>query len=186
MRTDLDSLLVKLADRYAAGADLDVEGLLREAGPAADELAVLIDRFLERSPRGVLRETNLAYVRTLDEPPLLAARIARRVPRANVIKLLMADLGIAGASRDRVERRYHELESGLLDAERVSAKVWSVLAGALGEGAVKLARVWQPPALEGAYLREASSPASVMPQLLSPPPESREEDAEVDRLFGAS
>ena len=57
---------------HARGEPLDVEGLLARAGDRADELAPLIEAFLVRAPRRAPTAEALAYVRSLDDPPMPA------------------------------------------------------------------------------------------------------------------
>ena len=51
MSTTPDQLLDELVGRWTRGEPLAVDELLTRAGPRSDELATLIDSFLERAPR---------------------------------------------------------------------------------------------------------------------------------------
>jgi hypothetical protein len=51
MIVELETLLDELARRHARGEPLDVGGTLLKAGDRADELAPLIEAFLERTHR---------------------------------------------------------------------------------------------------------------------------------------
>lgn len=172
--------------RYASGEPLRVEQLLAAAGPQADELAVLIDRFLERSPRRSPTAASRAYVESLHDSPLLEARVQRRLSRAVVVGKLVAVLGLEGHD-EKVALRYHELESGLLDGGRVSERVWDALSSQVGEAAVKLMRVWrQPPPqpVAAAYFRLSERAVHADALFELPPAEHEPEPDEVDRLFG--
>ncbi len=74
--TTVEQLLDEFVGRWTRGEPLAVDELLVRAGPQADELAGLIDAFLERAPRREPTPEALAFVRSLDEPPLLRARQA--------------------------------------------------------------------------------------------------------------
>ena len=81
MKVELDTLLDELARRHARGEPLDVEGTLAKAGDRADELAPLIEAFLLRAPRRAPSDESLAYVRSLDDPPMTRARVAKALKR---------------------------------------------------------------------------------------------------------
>ena len=75
----VEHLFDEFVDRWTRDEPLEVDELLVRAGPQADELAALIDTFLERAPRREPTPEALAFVRSLDDPPLLRARQARRL-----------------------------------------------------------------------------------------------------------
>ena len=77
MNVTVEQLLDEFVGRWTRDEPLAVDELLVRAGPQADELAGLIDRFLERSPRREPSADALAFVRALDDPPLLRARQAQ-------------------------------------------------------------------------------------------------------------
>ena len=92
MMVELDTLLDELARRHARGEPLDVEGTLARAGDRADELAPLIEAFLARAPRREPTAESLAFVRSLDEPPLLRARVAKSLKVDDVVDVIVADM----------------------------------------------------------------------------------------------
>ena len=89
MSVELATLLDELARRHARGEPLDVEGLLAQAGDRSDELAPMIETFLVRAPRRVASAQALAYVRTLDDPPILRARVAKALRVDDVVDAIV-------------------------------------------------------------------------------------------------
>lgn len=156
MKLDVETMLDELARRHARGEPLDVEGLLREAGSDADELAVLIDRFLRRAPRQEPSEDALLYVRSLEDPPLLRARRERGIKIDVVVDAIIGACQLRADSRGKVRRYYQMLEGGTLDPSRVAERVWNGLADAFGRPMDALAR---------AAFSELSTPAPAMYRL---------------------
>lgn len=132
MTVEPETLLDELARRYARGEPLDVEGTLRRAGDRADELAPLIEAFLARAPRRPPSSRALAYVRSLDEPPLVRARVARALRVDDVVDAIVAACEIRPDARARVRRYYQQLEGGVLDPRPVAASVWDAITATLG------------------------------------------------------
>ncbi len=89
MKVELDTLLDELARRHARGEPLDVEGTLAKAGDRADELAPLIEAFLLRAPRRAPSDESLAYVRSLDDPPMTRARVAKALRVDDVVDAIV-------------------------------------------------------------------------------------------------
>jgi hypothetical protein len=131
MSTELETLLDELARRHARGAPLDVEEMLARAGDRADELAPLIEAFLERAPRRAPTDDALAYVRSLDDPPMLRARVAKALRVEDVVDAIVTACGIRPDARPRVKRYYQQLEGGILDPSRVAESVWDAITGIL-------------------------------------------------------
>jgi hypothetical protein len=129
---ELETLLDELARRYARGEPLEVEGTLRQAGDRADELAPLIEAFLARTPRRAPSDEALAYVRSLDEPPMVRARVAKALRVDDVVDAIVAACGIRPDARAKVRRYYQQLEGGVLDPSRVAASVWDAISALLG------------------------------------------------------
>ena len=132
MKIELETLLDDLARRHARGEPLDIEGTLREAGDRADELAPLIEAFLARAPRGEASASTLAYVQSLDEPPMLRARVAKALKVDDVVDAIVAACDIRPDARAKVRRYYQQLEAGVLDPSRVASSVWDAITGLLG------------------------------------------------------
>lgn len=132
MRVELETLLDELARRHARGEPLDVEGILLRAGDRADELAPLIEAFLERAPRRAPTDEAFAYVRSLDDPPMLRARVAKALRVDDVVDAIVAACDLDPEARPKVRRYYQQLEGGILDPTRVAASVWDAITGLLG------------------------------------------------------
>lgn len=132
MTVELETLLDELARRYARGEPLDVEGMLRQAGDRADELAPLIEAFLARAPRRAPSAQALSYVRSLDEPPMVRARVAKALRVDDVVDAIVTACGIRADARQKVRRYYQQLEGGVLDPSRVAASVWEAITSVLG------------------------------------------------------
>lgn len=189
MSERLESLLDELARRHASGEELDVAGLLAEAGDESDAFAELADRLLQATPRREPSPENLAYVAGLAEPPLLRLRLRRKLRFGAVVKQLAAALAVKDVAR--LERYYHRLEGGLLDPEPVDRRVWDALEKLLGARARALALAPPgAPGLEPAVFYRAQ-PAQAMfdepppdetasPRVADPSPAERDE---LDRLF---
>ena len=98
-----------------------------KAGDRADELAPLIEAFLERAPRRKPSAEALAYVRSLDDPPMLRARVAKALRVDDVVDAIVAACEIQPDARPKVRRYYQQLEGGVLDPSRVAAAVWDAI-----------------------------------------------------------
>src|ERR687895_755334 len=112
----------------------------------ADDVATLFDDYAARFARGErpdarARAAAAAWVE--GEPPLLALRTRRGLRREEVVDALVRALGLDVAKREKVKQRYHELETGQLDARRVDDRVWDALSGAL-RAPVEALRAWRP------------------------------------------
>ena len=186
MTSQLEQLLDEFVGRWTRGEPLAVDELLVRAGPEADELAVLIDRFLERAPRREPTADALAFVRSLDDPPLLRARQALGLKLDDLAAALVETLGLGEKAREKVRRYYQELELGQLEPAGVAASVWDALSGLLGRDARGLAGSLPAAMSALAMYREANFdpeiPADALTMSLTVRPES--EPDEVDRLFG--
>ena len=132
MKVELDTLLDELARRHARGEPLDVEGTLAKAGDRADELAPLIEAFLLRAPRPAPSDESLAYVRSLDDPPLTRARVAKALRVNDVVDAIVVANKLRPDARPKVTRYYQQLEAGVLDPAGVAASVWDAITGLLG------------------------------------------------------
>jgi len=190
MSTTPDQLLDELVGRWTRGEPLAVDELLTRAGPRSDELATLIDSFLERAPRREPSPEALAFVHTLDTPPLLRARQSRKLKLDDLVAGLVETLGLPQDARAKVRRYYQELELGQLDPAGVAVSVWVALASLLGRDARGLAGAPLPAVSAPAMYRKANfdddlldTIASGLARMMTEP--SVEPD-QVDRLFGVS
>ena len=157
MNVTVEQLLDEFVGRWTHDEPLAVDELLVRAGPQADELAGLIDRFLERAPRRDPTPDALAYVRALDDPPLLRARQALGLKLDDLAGALVSRLDLGDWARPKVRRYYQELELGQLDPGGVAASVWDALSGLLGRDARRLAAFQPPPTAGEAMFRVASA-----------------------------
>ena len=186
MLTTVDQLLDEFVGRWTRDEPLAVDELLVRAGPEADELAGLIDRFLERAPRREPTADALAYVRALDDPPLLRARQALGLKLDDLAASLVSQLGLGEKARVKVRRYYQELELGQLEASGVAASVWDVLSKLLGRDARRLAAFQPLPPAAKAMFRVASADYEPLADLHPPAAMAEREFDEVDRLFGVT
>jgi hypothetical protein len=174
-------LFARYADAYAAGERPQARAYLAAAGAEADELAALIDGFLARAPARPPSAESVELMEAFlaEEPPLVALRAARGIRVEEVVARLVAELALPAEAAAKVKQHYQRLEQGLLDAGRVSERVWEVLARVL-PGARQLARVVPPPAApEPAYYR-----SSARGPFAAPVAAALDEPDETDTLFG--
>lgn len=182
MSPELETLLDELARRHARGEPLDVEGTLARAGDRADELAPLIEAFLARAPRRGVTPESLRFVASLDDPPLLRARVAKSLKVDDVVDAIATACDLDPVARPKVRRYYQQLEGGILDPTRVAASVWDAITNLLGRSRALLSAPPGPaPAAAPMYRGEAQFHISEQVVLRS----ASEPDApdEVDALF---
>ena len=186
MKGNVEHLLEEFVGRWTRDEPLAVDDLLVRAGPEADELAGLIDRFLERAPRREPTPDALAFVRSLDDPPLLRARQALGLKLDDLAAALVEQLGVGETARLKVRRYYQELELGQLRPGGVAASVWEALSGVLGRDACRLAAL--PPAapMAAPMYRKADFAADVGVDAAVAAPSAAPERDEIDRLFGVT
>jgi hypothetical protein len=182
----VETLFDEFALAYRRGERPDVGAYLERApeGAERDDLAGLIDRFLQAVPAREPSEEEvvLLQARLESEPPLLVLRLRRALSRRAVVDALVGRLGLDPAKRTKVGRYYHELEVGLLDPEPVDRSVWDALADVLGANAQRLAALRPPPLEMEPAFRAAD--ASVTPRRLTiPSAPPKEWPDEIDRLF---
>ncbi len=186
MAERVEELFGEYASAYARGERPQAREFLARAGGQVDELASLIDAFLARAPAPTPDEhaVDLFDAWQAGESPLLRLRVARGLTRDAIVATLVKTLGLDPKKKEKVGRYYHELESGLLEPERVDRRVWDVLAETLSARAADLV-AWRPrrPEFPAAALARASQP--VMAAMRVPEPPHEPED-EVDRLFRAA
>ena len=174
------------AARHARGERPDVRDYLERAGPQADELSRLIDAFLRAAPAQEPAPETRAMMAAFAEGelPLLRLRVERRLTRDAVVTALVKGLHLDSKKTPKVRRYYHELETGLLDQERVDGRVFAVLAKTLGACVADLVASRPPPfELSAMYLRESSADAMPAPPSFAPLEGPHEEPDEVDLLF---
>ena len=174
--------------RFARGEHPDPTAYLERAGAKANELRELIDGFLRTTPPpdptpemvGVMA----AWIR--GESPILELRRRKGTKPAEVVDVLISELGIDESKRRKVARYYHRLEGGLLDLARVDGRVFAALAKALGVGVSDLAFPGRPAGVgTGAYLRSSEEAEDLLEVRLESL-DGVEEHDEVDELFEGS
>jgi hypothetical protein len=176
-------LFGEYASAYARGERPQAPDFLARAGVQVDELASLIDAFLARAPTPTPDEQTIELFEAwrAGESPLLRLRKARSVTREAIVSALVEALGLDERKNEKVRRYYDELESGILEPERVDRRVWDAVAATLGARVSDLA-AWRPRQSE--FPAPAFSPAarpvmSAMRVTEAP----REPEDEIDRLF---
>jgi hypothetical protein len=180
----VEKLFDEFAAEHARGDRPDVGAYLDRAGEQADELGLLIDRYLQAVPaQPPDEETILLLQARVDRvQPLVAARVRRGLKLRELAERLRDALGLGLGLHGRVEEAYSDLERGQLDAGRVDERVWNALRELLDLDARRLAAGSTPAPAGGAvYTRLGDrgwEPAA------TPPAGSARESDEVDRLFG--
>lgn len=190
----MDDRLLELFEDFAArrarGERPDPLPYIEGAGADAQDMRRMIERLVMSAPPPAPASGVVAMMRALaeGEPPLLGARLHRRLAVDAVATGLVELLGLRPERRDKVRRLYQRLEGGLLDATLVDPRLVTALAQTLGiserdvalgaapagggADAIRFARAAPPggiAALERAHLRGPL-----------------EEPDEVDRLFGVA
>jgi hypothetical protein len=177
--TPVDALFEEFVSRWVREEPIDVDGLLERAGSETDELARLIDTFLERAPRREPSPESKAAIATLaaglqQEPPLLTARVAARRRVRDVVSAIVAACSLPAEAEQLVRSYYQRLEGGLLDPKGVSDRVWSVLEKLVGpEARARASEAYaQKPERFGAlaFQRLASGDPAVPSAQAAPPP----------------
>jgi hypothetical protein len=188
-------LFEELVSRWTREDPLHVDELLERAGPDADELARLIDAFLERAPRREPTQEARAAIAALTgrlehEPPLLSARIRARRRVSDVVQAIVSACELPATAEELVRSYYQRLEGGLLDPRGVSGAIWAALGKLFGLDVRKLAQGgFSPPraATRPAILfqRAASSDFSSGPAPAAETPSTAPDDVRrrVDQLF---
>jgi hypothetical protein len=178
---DVVALFEEYAAAYSRGDRPRAQDFLERAGPAADELAKLIDRWLRAVPVPEPDEETTALVAAwaAGEPPLVQLRSRRGVRVDDVVDAIVTSLGLDPAKREKVKRYYQRLEQGLLDPRRVSRRVLAVVRGQVGERTTE-ALAWRGPevSVEPAYYRAGPEVAIATRMAAEPEPED-----DIDRLF---
>ena len=183
MADEVFELFDDYAVRFARGERPDAREYLARAGEGADELAALIDRYLESAPAPAVDEDAraLAAAWIEGEPPLLELRNRRGLRRDAVVDALISAFGLDPAKREKVKGYYHRLETGLLEPRGVNSRVFDVLAKTLSASLTDV-RAWrpQPQAIEAAYMRRDEAAWFEAPPVLAD--EDGERD-DIDLLF---
>jgi hypothetical protein len=180
----VDHLLDDFVVRFRRGEEPNLREYLVRAESGAEELARLVDVFLESVPPPAASDERLALSRAWAEAeaPLLALRTARGLRRTEIVSALVSQLGIDVKKEEKLRLRYHELETGQLEAAGVDRRVWEVLGELLKARIEDLAAWTRPPAPAAPRLvfYRAAESAPVGPAEWVP----EEQFDEIDELFG--
>jgi hypothetical protein len=163
--SDVERLLEEYKQVHQGGGDADPGPFLaRASGIEREQLAALIDAYLERAPRrefDAVRFLDPSVVAVADSAhrtlagsaglwPVLLPRLRNqaRIKRADLVAELAARLG-AQSKQAKVASYYHEMEQGLLPAAGVSDTVLEELGKIVGYGKDALRSAGQMPAPGG-------------------------------------
>ena len=205
--TDVELLLTRYKEAHRSGAGADPTPFLDQvSGLDREQLAALIDAYLERAPRRALdaselRESPAAVVADGMQRALTGAsgiwpallprlRAQARLRRSELVAELAARLG-AQSQQEKVASYYHEMEQGRLPASGVSDTVLEALGRIVGWSREALRRAGELPAPGGPggapaapafarTTRPATDPAAEPP---AREPAASDAWDEVDRLF---
>ncbi len=173
--SDVDQLLSDYITEHRSGGEADpVRYLEQLEGTDREELAALIDAYLQRTPAAEwdpeayagssAERTTEALAKALSGhaglwPVVLPSlRERAKVKRAELVERLAEALGV-GERREKVASYYHEMEQGSLDSEGVSPSVLEALAGIVGSSAESLKQAGRNLAEGVAFGDESADPA---------------------------
>lgn len=182
----LFALFDEYASAYARGERPEAREYLERAGEDRDELARLIDGFLQAAP---VPEREPDVVDLFEgwlsgDSSLLRLRVARGMTRDRAIEELVDRLDLDSGKWAKVKRYYHQLEAGVLDLDRVDRRVFAALADALHARASDLSS-WRPRPIEMSAAYRRTGEQAALDLMASSPPASRadEDYDEIDALF---
>ena len=181
MPADLAELFDDWAARLARGETPDPLAYLEQAGEGRDELARLMDAFLQSAPRREpdAETVELARAWVAGASPLAELRARKGIRRDDLVDGIVAEFGLAAAKRALVKRYYHRLEAGAIDAAGLSPALLGYLARRL-EVAAETLLAWRarPLAASPAFRTDAHQT-----MVQSETFELEEDDEEVRNLF---
>ena len=181
MQADVHALFDDWAARVARGEAPDPLAYLERAGPARDELASLMDAYLQAAPRPEpdAETVELARAWVAGASPLAELRARRGLRRDDVVDAIAGEFGLPAEKRPIVKRYYHRLEAGLLDPAGLSSALLALLARTL-DVAAETILAWRarPVGAAPAFRADAA-----VPRPASTAFEQEEDDQEVRSLF---
>jgi hypothetical protein len=133
----LDNELFDLFDdyavRYARGEHPDPVRYLEQAGERADELAQMLDAFLQWAPPPTPDDAAVTLMQAwlVGQPPLRELRVSRGLRVEELVGQLGSQLGLDVSLSGKLRRYFQRLERGSLDVDRVDQRVFDVLSTAL-------------------------------------------------------
>src|SRR4051812_18057836 len=118
MRNVVAQLFEEYLASFRSGGQPDVREYLDRAGPDREELSRLIGGFLRwaEPPEPDDDAVALAQAWIEGEAPLVVLRVRRGLKREQVVDALILRFKLGEKLREKVARRYHELETGQIDA----------------------------------------------------------------------
>lgn len=154
--SDVDRLLSEYISEHRAGGEADPVGYLEQLeGTDREELAVLLDAYLQRTPgrewdpeafegsaaERLTQSLSKSLAGNAGLWPVVLPRLRERakVKRADLVEKLAQALGV-GASQEKVASYYHEMEQGSLESTGVSDRVLDALGKIVGASAESLRR----------------------------------------------
>ncbi len=179
-------LFDEYAVRYARGEFPDPGDYLGRAGAEAEQLASMLDLFLQWAPPPEPSEVAVELMQAwiAGEPPLRVLRVRRSLRVDDVVQGLAAALAVDVAHVGKLRRYCQQLERGSLEVARVDSRVFDALASLLTAPA-SLLRAYA--ALPRGQLSATAAPAYRADEMPALPPRVRgsvdEEWDEVDELF---
>jgi hypothetical protein len=128
-------LFQEYADAFARGEVPRARDYLDRADEEdRDRLAGLLDRFMASTPvrAAALDDLGLVEAWTTGESPLVALRVRRGLKRETIVESLHKTFALPETALPALKERYHELEAGLLDPDRLSSRLVLTLSSLLG------------------------------------------------------
>jgi hypothetical protein len=173
------------AVRYARGEHPDPVRYFEQAGARADELAQMLDAFLQWAPPPTPDEAAVTLMHAWlgGQPPLRELRVSRGLRVDEIVGELRSQLGLDVSLSGKLRRYFQRLERGSLDVNCVDQRIFDVLSAALNTSSSILlswARAPRGDQLLAAPAYRAEREPTVAPAI----PLADEEDwDEVDELF---
>jgi len=121
------------AVRYARGEHPDPVRYLERAGERADELARMLDAFLQWAPPPTPDQAAVTLMEAwlVGQPPLRELRVSRGLRVDEIVGELRSQLGLDVSVSGKLRRYFQRLERGSLDVNRVDQRVFDALSAAM-------------------------------------------------------
>ena len=180
MPPEVSELFDDWAARLARGESPDPLDYLDRAADRRDELARLMDAYLQAAPRHEPNAETVVLARAwvAGASPLAELRVRRGLRRDDVVEAIVGEFELPAAKRGVVKRYYHELEAGLLDPAGLSGPLLGLLERVLG-AAGETILAWRARPLEALPAFRSADPAGPV----NPAHEQVEDDEQVRDLF---
>jgi hypothetical protein len=178
-------LFEEYAARFARGEHPDLREYLQRAGEGRDELAALVDGWLQAAPPPEPSEEQVALMQAWLEgqPPLVELRARRGLRRSDVVRALIERFRLDPAKEEKVDRYLHQVETGsLVPAEQ---RLLDALADILRVRAHELLTMRPRPLPAQATYYRADPAAAAAPPAAARSASVPAEADEIDELFRA-